>query len=129
MTREQERARELVALIEGTNLECHMEGKRLIVTSELGAVYSIDPRAEFIHRKDSRRHMDLGDLEMEADNPMFHGPLPDPLDMPDHNEGAIETYRGPLTDYEEESAAELREMRRQETWDRQYERDIDRRAA
>lgn len=64
-TTEQNRARELVSLIHGTNLTCQMQGRDYVVTTEQGQTYKIDPHAECI--RGAGRPKRLSDLETELD--------------------------------------------------------------
>lgn len=120
VTSDQERARSLIARIEGTNLECHQEGDRWVIKSELGAIYTVDRDAEFIWRNGWTKPRDLSDLEMEADDPMFGAA--NPLDQPDHNEGAVEAPGALLTDLDEESRADLRAEAQRVEQDREFYR-------
>ncbi len=120
MTRDQERARELVALIEGTNLECRMAGNDLILTSEMGQTYRIDPDAEAIWINGKKR-TDLTGLEMLYDDPMFGAAHCDPGDMPDHRELRSE-ISPPVTDYHEDRWADLRAEAKRIEDDREFYR-------
>lgn len=122
-TTEQIRAREFIATIEGTNLLCELRPDlKYVVKSELGAEYVIDRNAEHIWRKDNGEHTDLARLEMEADDPMFHGPYCDPADAPDHNEGVVGPLRGPLTDFDEDRYREFVAEAERVQHDRDYYR-------
>ena len=102
MTRDQERARELISLIEGTNLEVVETPLNVVITSEMGQRYTVDREGRW--RCNNGRKGDTTDLEMEVDHPLT-GAI-NPLDAPDHNEGVVEapTY---LTDFDADRYAEF----------------------
>ena len=114
MTRDQERCRELVAQIEGTNLTCHMSGPDLVVVSELGQTYRIDPEGEHIRVNNRTHHMTEADLEDEVHHPFFSAASPD--DEPFNHPYDDELYEDlfpretakPLTDFHSDRDAELR---------------------
>lgn len=115
MTGEQERARELIALIEGTNLECERDGDLYVIKSELGAIYTVDRFGERIRRNGWTRPKTLTDLECMADEPMFH-----PADSPDYPPS--EPYRGPLNDEYTESVLDRARDRKRVADDAEYYR-------
>jgi hypothetical protein len=115
VTRDQERARELIALIEGTNLECRMDGGLYVIKSELGAIYTVDRFGEHIWRNGWSRPKTLTDLECMADEPMFH-----PDDSPEYT--PVEPYGGPRDDFNMESAIDRARERRKLEDDREFYR-------
>lgn len=120
MTRDQERARELISVIEGTNLTADESDGHLTLTSELGQVYVIDREGRW-HCNNGRRG-DTTALEMEADDPMWYAP-PDPADMPDHRElRQGDESAPPATDYYEDHVRELRAEAKRIEDDREFYR-------
>ena len=103
MTRDQERARELISLIEGTNLVAEETDRHLTLTSEMGQSYVIDREGRWTCN--NGRRGDTTALEMEADDPLWYAP-PDPEDMPDHRELRHE-IAPPLSDYHEDRYFDL----------------------
>ena len=103
MTRDQERARELISVIEGTNLTADESDGYLTLTSETGQVYVISREGRW--RCNNGRRGDTTALEMEADDPLWYAP-PDPADMPDHRELRHE-ISPPLSDYYEDRYFDL----------------------
>ena len=118
MTRDQERARELIATIEGTNLTVCEEDHLLTLTSETGQVYTIDREGRW--SCNNGRRGDTTALEMEADDPLWYAP-PDPADMPDHRELRHEIAQ-PLSDYHEDRLEELRAEAKRIEDDREFYR-------
>lgn len=103
MTRDQERARELISLIEGTNLEVEEGPYAITITSETGQRYTVDREGHW--RCNNGKRGDTTDLEMEVDDPMV-GAV-NPLDAPDHNEGVVGALRGHLTDFDYDRYSEF----------------------
>lgn len=118
MTRDQERARELISLIEGTNLVAEETDRHLTLTSETGQSYVIDREGRW--SCNNGRRGDTTALEMEADDPMWYAP-PDPADMPDHRELRHE-IAPPLSDYHEDRLEELRAEAKRIEDDREFYR-------
>jgi hypothetical protein len=112
MTRDQERARELIATIEGTNLTVCEEDHLLTLTSETGQVYTVDREGRW--SCNNGRRGDTTALEMEADDPLWSrpNPLDDPYDRPADDELYEDIYRReeakPLSDFHSDRDAELR---------------------
>lgn len=118
MTRDQERATDLIRLIEGTNLTICEEDHLLTLTSETGQVYTVDREGRW--SCNNGRRGDTTALEMEADDPMWYAP-PDPADMPDHRELRHE-ISPPLSDYHEDRIEELRAEAKRIEDDREFYR-------
>ena len=118
MTRDQERARELVSLIEGTNLVAEETDRHLTLTSEMGQSYVIDREGRWTCN--NGRRGDTTALEMEAGDPLWYAP-PDPEDMPDHRELRHE-IAPPLSDYHEDRLEELRAEAKRIEDDREFYR-------
>ena len=118
MTRDQERARELISLIEGTNLVAEETDRHLTLTSETGQSYVIDREGRW--SCNNGRRGDTTALEMEADDPMWYAP-PDPADMPDHRELRHEISQ-PLSDYYEDRWVEMAEERRRDDYELYHDR-------
>jgi hypothetical protein len=118
MTTDQERARELISLIEGTNLVAEETDRHLTLTSEMGQTYVIDREGRW--SCNNGRRGDTTALEMEADDPMWYAP-PDPADMPDHRELRHE-ISPPLSDYHEDRWVEMAEERRRDDYELYHDR-------
>lgn len=82
-----------------------MAGKDLILTSEMGQTYRIDPDAERIWINGKKR-TDLTGLEMIYDDPLFGAAHCNPEDMPDHRVGP-EPFAGEWTDFEADRHADF----------------------
>lgn len=112
MTKDQARARELISLIEGTNLVAEETDRHLTLTSEMGQSYVIDREGRW--SCNNGRRGDTTALEMEVDDPLWSrpNPLDDPYDRPADDELYEDIYRReeakPLSDFHSDRDAELR---------------------
>ena len=126
MTRDQERARELISLIEGTNLVAEETDRHLTLTSEMGQSYVIDREGRWTCN--NGRRGDTTALEMEVDDPLWSrpNPLDDPYDRPADDELYEDIYRReeakPLSDFHEDRYFDLLAETRQIESDADYYR-------